>query len=160
MDPGKFVQRYGTAAFEGQRGATRGADPARQDAAALGQLESRAETARGDREEIPRLLFAEQPARRGIGVLRHFEVGAEPGSKHHLGERHVQAAIGEIMAGSDPATRYQVPHELPVQALEGQVEWRRQPFLAPADLPQIQGAAEPAHALADQNQGQTPVRVR
>ena len=82
-----------------------------------------------------------------------------PGRQHHLGERHVQAAVGEIMAGGDPAARDQVAHELAVQPLEGQVDRRRQPFLAAADLPQIERAAEPAHGLADQDQGQALVVV-
>ena len=89
MDPGELVQRYGTAAIEGQRAAARGADPARQDPAVPGQLENRPETTRSDREQIACLVFSEQPACGAIAVLWHFEVGSELGSKHHLGERHI-----------------------------------------------------------------------
>ena len=38
-----------------------------------------------------------------------------PEASSHLGERHVQAAVGKIVAGCDPAARDRIAHELAVR---------------------------------------------
>jgi hypothetical protein len=73
---GELVQPYGIATGERQRAAPRGADPTRQDAAHAREIEHLVHTIWRHREQVARLLLAEQPAG-GIEVGRNLEIGAD-----------------------------------------------------------------------------------
>ena len=73
-----------------------------------------------------------------------------PSSHRHFGERHRQAAVGEIVRGGRGAVEDQRAHEIAVLALLDQIDRRRSALLAAAELAQIHRLAEPAGGLADQ----------
>ena len=94
-----------------------------------------------DGDEVARLVFAEQPGIEGI-VDRHRRVdaGADVAGHGHLGQRHQQAAVGEVVAGGEPAAADQLADEIAVAALGREVDGRRRAVLAAVDLAQIDRA--------------------
>ena len=81
---------------------------------------------------------------------RGVELGADAGRHRHLGQRHQQPAVGQVVRRGDQAVGDQRAHHIAVLALLDQIDRRRRALLAAADVAQIERLAEPALRLADQ----------
>ena len=72
------------------------------------------------------------------GQRRHLELGAKARGHCHLGERHEQAAVGDIVDRRRHALCDQRAHEVAVLALGGEIDGGRRAFLATANIAQIE----------------------
>src|ERR1700722_7892996 len=101
------------------------------------------------RHNKTRLIFTEPKGVRG-GGSRRFEHRADVRSHRHLGKRHQNAAVGNIVDRRRQTLTDQRANEVGVAAFRGQIDRRRRALLPPADLAQIKRLAEPALRRTDE----------
>src|SRR5687768_3644211 len=72
-----------------------------------------------------------------------FDLGAEFfGGKRHLGQGDDQAAVGNVMYGSYLAGLDQVPDEVAMALLAGEIDAGRRTRFLPEDLPKIHRSSQ------------------
>src|SRR5262249_59956494 len=102
------------------------------------------EVRRASRDEIARLVLAEEPCRRGKARRYRFEPAAGVAGQRHLGGRDRETAVREVMAGADPARRDQGQYKFAVAPLGADIDGRRRALLAAEDGAKKPRSAEPA----------------
>ena len=139
-----------TLARQGQRIATGDADPLDQHARVAGAFDHRPGGRRRHGDDVARLILTEPVGVRRRVIRTRCQCRADAGGHRHLGQRHQQAAVGDVVHRRDRAVGNQAAHQIAVLALLDQIDRRRRALFAAADVAQIERLAEPALRLADQ----------
>ena len=126
----------------------------------------------GRGQDLPRRRRRARPAGSGPGPRRttsrrrcrrrraSSSDGTHAAGQAHLGRGHGETAVGQVVAGADLARGDPAQQELAGAALGGEVDRRRGAVVAVDQLAPVERAAEPAQALAEQDQRRGRARPR
>src|SRR5690606_23499552 len=88
------------------------------------------------------LVLTEQPGMDGRGVRRHVDAGTHIAGERHLGQRGIEAAVGDVVTRGDEPLTDQLTDEIPIASFHGEIDRWRRSVLATFHLQQVELSAE------------------